>query len=62
MDSQQRHATMNTPDAQLPDLFKRGIDADMTFHLKPGTYRIREVVTESEDHRMTTFTKNVKIP
>ena len=62
IDSEQRRATMDIPDAQLPDLFKRGIDADMTFHLKPGTYRIREVVTESEEHRMTTFTKSVKIP
>jgi VWFA-related protein len=62
IDSQQRHATMNILDAQLPELFKRGIDADMTFHLKPGVYRIREVVTDSAEHHMTTFSKNVKIP
>ena len=62
MDSQQRHATMNILDAQLPELFKHGMDADMTFHLKPGVYRIREVVTDSEEHHMTTFSKNVKIP
>jgi VWFA-related protein len=62
MDSQQRRATMGLLDAHLPDLFKEGIDADMTFHLKPGIYRIREVVIDSEELRMTTFTKTVKIP
>lgn len=62
VDSQQRRATMDILDAQLPDLFKGGVDAEMTFHLKPGIYRIREVVTDSEEHRMTTFTKTVKIP
>lgn len=62
IDSQRRRATMDILDAQLPDLFKHGIDAGMTFHLKPGIYRIREVVTDSEDHGMTTFSKNVKIP
>jgi hypothetical protein len=62
IDSQQRRAAVSILDAQLPDLFKHGIDADMTFHLKPGIYRIREVVTDSEEHRMTSFTKKVKIP
>lgn len=62
VDSQGRHAQINLPDAQLPDLFKAGVDANMTFALKPGIYRIREVVTDSEDHSMTTFSKTVKIP
>jgi hypothetical protein len=62
MDSQQRRAKVDISDAQLPDLLKHGIDADMTFHLKPGIYRIREVVIDSQEHRMTTFTKAVKIP
>jgi hypothetical protein len=38
------------------------VDADMTFSLKPGIYRIREVVADSEEHRMATFTRNVQIP
>ncbi len=62
VDSQQRRARVNVLDGQLPDLLKTGVDADMTFQLKPGIYRIREVVTDSEDHHMTTFSKNVKIP
>ena len=53
---------VNVLDAQLPELFKAGVDANMTFQLKPGIYRIREVVTDSEERHMTTFSKNVKIP
>ena len=62
VDSQQRRARVSVLDAQLPDLLKAGVDADMTFQLKPGIYRIREVVTDSEEHHITTFSKNVKIP
>jgi VWFA-related protein len=62
VDSQQRRARVNVLDAQLPELFKAGVDAGVTFQLKPGVYRIREVVTDSEEHHMTTFSKNVKIP
>jgi VWFA-related protein len=60
--SQRRRARVDVLDAQLPDLFKSGVDADMTFSLKPGIYRIREVVADSEEHRMATFTRNVQIP
>ena len=59
---QQRRARVNVLDAQLPDFFKAGVDADMIFQLNPGIYRIREVVTDSEEHRMTTFSQSVKIP
>ena len=59
---QQRRARVNVLDAQLPDFFKAGVDADMIFQLGPGIYRIREIVTDSEEHRMTTFSQSVKIP
>jgi VWFA-related protein len=62
VDSQQRRARVNLLNAQLPELLKTGVDADMTFQLKPGIYRIREVVTDSEEHHMTEVSKNVKIP
>jgi len=61
LNSQARHARINLLDAQLPELFRTGVDADMTFQLKPGIYRIRGVVMDSEE-QMTTFTQNVKIP
>jgi hypothetical protein len=60
--SQRRRAMVNVLDAQLPGLVKTGVVADMTFNLKPGIYRIREVVADSVEHRMTTFSKSVKIP
>ena len=60
--SQQRRASVDLPDARLAELFKTGVNVDMTFQLQPGIYRIREVVTESEEHHMTEFSKSVKIP
>ncbi len=58
----QRRAKVSVLDVQFPELFKAGVDVRMAFQLKPGIYRIREVVTDSEEHHMTTFSKNVKIP
>jgi VWFA-related protein len=59
---QQRRASVDLPDAQLAELFKAGVDVDMKFQLPSGIYRIREVVTDSEEHHMTKFSRNVKIP
>ncbi len=36
LDSQERRARVDLPDARLPELFKAGVDVDMTFQLKPG--------------------------
>ena len=58
----QRSARVSVLDAQLPELFKSGVEVGTSFQLKPDIYRIREVVTESEDHQMTTLSRNVKIP
>ena len=46
--AQQRHANVDIADGQLPEFLKAGINVDMAFQLKPGSYRIREVVTDSE--------------
>ncbi len=59
--SQQRHATVDVADEQLPEFLKGGMNVDIAFPLKPGSYRIREVVTDSE-HRLTTLSRNVDIP
>ena len=59
---QQRQARVNLPDDTLPNLLASGMDVKIIFELKPGTYEVREVVTDSEEHRMTAFSKNVKIP
>ncbi len=59
--AQQRHATVDVADGQLPEFLKAGISVDMDFQLKPGSYRIREVVTDSEQH-LTTLSRNVVSP
>ncbi len=59
--AQQRHATVDVADGQLPEFLKAGISVDMAFELKPGAYRIREVVTDSEQ-RLTALSRNVDIP
>ena len=59
--AQQRHANVNVADGQLPEFLKAGIRVDMAFQLKPGSYRIREVVTDSEQ-RQTALSRNVDIP
>jgi VWFA-related protein len=58
--AQQRHATVDVADGQLPELLRAGINVGMAFQLKPGSYRIREVVTDSE--QLTTLSRNVDIP
>jgi VWFA-related protein len=62
LNAQMRRAKVNIPDAQLSSFAKNGVDLHLTFQLQPGTYRIREVVSDSEDHHMTTLSRNVTIP
>ena len=59
--AQQRHATVDVTDAQMPEFLKAGIDLGMTFQLPPGNYWIREVVTDT-DQRLSAMSRNVKIP
>ena len=58
---QQREATVDLPDDALPRLLSTGMDVKVTFQLKPGTYTIREVVTDSEEHHMTASSHNITI-
>jgi hypothetical protein len=58
---QGRAKTIGVRDDQLPTLFRDGLDLNMSFELKPGAYRVRAVVTDSEDHRMATLSRNVVV-
>jgi len=60
--SQQRFAHVSVLDAQLEELFKEGVDMSVSFQLKPGTYRIREVVTDSEEHHWTALSTTIAVP
>jgi VWFA-related protein len=59
--AQQRHANVDVADGQLPEFLAAGMNVDMAFQLKPGSYLIREVVTDSEQ-RLTALSRNVDIP
>jgi VWFA-related protein len=59
---QQRQARVDLPDESLPNLLANGMDIKITFQLQPGTYTMREVVTDSEDHHMTALSRSVQIP
>ena len=60
--SQQKQTTVSVLDAQLPELFKGGVTMRMNFDLKPGTYRIREVVMDSEEHHLTALSTKIEVP
>jgi VWFA-related protein len=60
--ARQRRASLSVPDAQLQDLFKDGVTIRMSFQLKPGIYRIREVVTDSQEHHLTAVSTTLKVP
>jgi VWFA-related protein len=59
---QQRQARVDLPDDTLPKLLASGMDIKIIFQLKPGTYTIREVVTDSEDHRLSALSRSVEVP
>ena len=61
LNAQQREAKISVPDGQLQEFLKVGVTVNVTFRLKPGNYRLREVVTDSIDHRMTTLSRNLEI-
>lgn len=61
INAQQRKANVRVPDGQLQDFLKVGVSVNATFHLKPGRYRLREVVIDSQDHHMTTQSRDLEI-
>ncbi len=58
---QRGQAKLETPDAQLQQVLSAGLKMDSTFELKPGIYRVREVVTDSEDHHITALSRDVNL-
>jgi len=58
---QARQVKVDAVEAQMPALLEGGINARAVFQLKPGNYRIREVVTELEEGHMAAQSRNVEI-
>lgn len=59
---QERQLELNLPDDSLRQLLASGIDVTLRFRLKPARYLVREVVTDSEEHRFTAITRGVEVP
>jgi VWFA-related protein len=58
---QKGQAPFDIPDAELEHVRSAGLKMDSKFVLKPGKYRIREVVTDAEEHRVTAVSRNVDV-
>ena len=58
----QRHMDLSVPDAQLSEFLKSGLTVETVVSLKPGDYRLREVVTDSDEHRTTAVNREVTVP
>ena len=58
---QRGQAKLEASDAELQQVLSAGLKMDSTFELKPGIYRVREVVTDSEDHHITALSRDVNV-
>jgi VWFA-related protein len=60
---QQKKLPLDLPDDKLQQLMNSpGVLMRSAFHLVPGTYSIREVVMDSEDHHIGAVTRSVEVP
>jgi hypothetical protein len=57
----EKQLQLDLPDATLRQLLATGIDVTFTFQLKPGDYTVRELVTDSQEHRLTALSREVEV-
>jgi VWFA-related protein len=58
---EQKRVDLKLPDAQLADMRAKGVGMKNVFELKPGSYLVREVVMESENHHVGAVNLNVQV-
>ncbi len=58
---EQKRFNLKLPDAELQDMRSKGVAIRNTFQLKPGTYLLREVVEDSEDHHLGATNRSVEV-
>lgn len=58
----ERQAKLNLTDDELLDFVQNGVEVESKFQLKPGTYRVRVVVTESDEHQIGAINQPVTVP
>jgi VWFA-related protein len=59
---EQKRFDLKLPDAQLQEMRASGVGLKETFQLNPGTYRLRQVVQDSEDRHLGAINLEVKVP
>ena len=59
---EQKQAHLDLSDASLQKFLTTGLDIRTAFQLKPGTYTVRAVVMDSEEHRLGAVSHDVEIP
>jgi VWFA-related protein len=59
---QEKQLQLDLEDATLRKLIATGIDVTLRFQLNPGGYTVREVVTDSEEHRLTALSRKIQVP
>jgi VWFA-related protein len=58
---QEQRAKIDLSDADLANLLASGVDVKITLTVKPGNYRIRQVVRDSEDKHLAATTRNFAV-
>jgi VWFA-related protein len=58
---QRGESTLDVAAADLQQVMSAGLKMDSTFELKPGIYRVREVLTDAEDHRLAAVSRVVNV-
>ena len=60
--AEQKQAQLDLSDAGHAEALATGLDIKVAFQLKPGSYTVREVVMDSEEHRLSTLSRDVELP
>jgi VWFA-related protein len=61
LEHQQKHVDLVVSNGQMPSFLSVGVNEDAVFQLKPGAYRLREIVVDAVEHHMTSFSRSVKV-
>jgi hypothetical protein len=60
--SKEASLDLHLKDVTLAKLSQSGVNAKTSFKVAPGTYRVREVVQDTESKRMSALNYNVQVP
>ena len=62
VNGEKKQFDLKLPNSELKDMQARGVGVRNTFKLKPGKYLLREVVLDTEDHRIAALNRTLDIP